>query len=138
MDLMGELGKSMKGLGAIMKGERPYDPAKVTEYAKHIGKHGGDRMTSLFPEGSTQMPTEALPSVWSDWESFKKLAEELTVSAKLLEEAADNPAQEGTNASETPSAAELMGVAPCPCRWRSGAGPGRSPSRSRPGPHARR
>ena len=29
----------------------------------------------MFPEGSTQKPTEALPVIWENWDEFEKIAE---------------------------------------------------------------
>lgn len=88
MDAMKSMGDDMKVLGAMLKGETAYDPVRVKGIARAVAKHGGDAMTQLFPEGSTQHPSEALPAIWSDWSRFQTLAEEMQDLAEKLETAA--------------------------------------------------
>ena len=97
MDLMGDLGKNMKSLKSMMSGESAYDAGQVRAVSLAIAGHGGANMTKLFPEGSDHKPTEALPSVWKDWDRFSDLADKLESYAKALEQAAGNerPSQEG-------------------------------------------
>jgi len=47
-------------------------------------------MTQLFPEGTGGAPSEAKETVWSQWEEFSELAEQLGVFAEGLAGAADN------------------------------------------------
>lgn len=77
MDLMKGMGKSMKSVSAMMRGEAPYDASRVQALAGQIADQGGEAITRLFPQGSLDMPTEALPAIWQDWQRFESLADEL-------------------------------------------------------------
>lgn len=90
MDLMKSIGDSMKALTDMMRGKQSYDAKRVRELSGRIGEHGGEKMTELFPEGSLEMPSEALPAIWSDWDRFSALAEQLTSYATALQAAAEN------------------------------------------------
>lgn len=95
MDLMEGIGKAMKTLASIFKGERDYDPAVVRAAAAEIRDHGGDKITALFPEGSLDKPTEALPTIWQDWAAFEALAGRLAEVSAALVQAAENPRESG-------------------------------------------
>jgi cytochrome c556 len=95
MDLMKAIGERMKTLTQIFKGEAPYDSVTVADSAGYIRDHGGEHITELFPEGSLDEPTEALPTIWQDWGRFEGLSEQLVTYAGALAEAADNPRPEG-------------------------------------------
>ena len=88
MMAMGEVGKSMKGISAMLKDEVPYDGAEVARLSGVIHARSGDHLTKLFPAGSLDAPTEALPSIWEQWDRFDALARRLTDAAKNLEAAA--------------------------------------------------
>lgn len=90
MDLMGVIGDAMKTLTAMMRGKEPYDAARVRSNARAIAEHGGKRLRDLFPEGSLDHPSEALPAIWTDWERFSALSEQLSGYARALDSAADN------------------------------------------------
>ena len=90
MDAMKSMGDAMKAVTAMIRGEAPYDAARVRDLAAQIGSHGGDAMTKLFPENSLDKPTEALPTIWSDWDRFSALAERLSDYATALGAAAEN------------------------------------------------
>lgn len=88
MDAMTSAGDAMKALGAMIRGTRHDDAEHFKGYAGTIAGHGGDALTALFPEGSLDHPTRALPSIWSDWDRFVKLAQELEQTAGSLASAA--------------------------------------------------
>ena len=90
MDAMMAMGKVVKSLSAMMRGETGFDAASVKEGARAIKSHAGEAMTSLFPEGTTEAPSEAREEIWSDWETFAALATQLETYATGLEIAADN------------------------------------------------
>lgn len=90
MDAMGEMGDEMKLLAPMMRGQTDYDPDVVRSAADTMIGHAGTQMTELFPEGSNQMPSEALDAIWEDWEEFAALAEALRTSAEGMKLAADN------------------------------------------------
>lgn len=90
MEVMDQIGDAMKALTAMMRGKETYDAARVRTIAATIEDHGGKALTDLFPHDSMQKPSEALPSIWRDWDRFSALAEELSNNAKALGMAADN------------------------------------------------
>ncbi len=90
MDAMSAMGKVIKDLSAMMRGETDYDPVKVQEGARLIQSHAGEAMTVKFPEGTTEKPSEARAEIWSDWEAFTALAEQLKTNSEGLERAASN------------------------------------------------
>ena len=91
MELMKSVGAAMKTLAKMFKGEEPYDADAVRKAATQIQGHGGETMTKLFPEGSLDKPTEALPTIWEDWERFELLAAQLVDYSGALAKAANNP-----------------------------------------------
>lgn len=90
MDAMGEMGEVMKRLVPIMRGQSAYDASVVRAGADTIIGHSGSEMTELFPQGSNGMPSEALDTIWEDWDEFAVLAEALRASAEGMKLAADN------------------------------------------------
>lgn len=78
---MKEMGKSLKAIkGIIDSGGSAADvvaPAnKITEVAGLI--------PSLFPKGSDQGKTGALPAIWENWDAFAKHADDLKTEATML------------------------------------------------------
>lgn len=80
-------------LAPMMQGAVPYDTFIVSEGASVISSHAGETMLSLFPDGSLEGKTFAKPEIWSDWQQFATLAEELKTYADALAEAAPNGLQ---------------------------------------------
>ena len=99
MDQMGEIAKSMKAMGAMFKGATPYDAESVSELSRKIAELGGERLTATFPANSLEHPSEARPSIWSDWDRFADLAEKMTVAANALAEGAINERDPKTESS---------------------------------------
>ena len=77
-------------LAPMMQGAVPYDAFIVSEGAAVSASHAGETMLSLFPEGSLEGVTYAKPEIWSNWQDFAALAEEMRVYADALSEAAPN------------------------------------------------
>ncbi|MEQ8653863.1 MAG: cytochrome c [Kiloniellales bacterium] len=90
IELMKALGNSMKTMGPMFKGTVDYDPAAVREAAAAIEIRSGIELTKLFPEGSTTDKSAALPAIWTDWERFTKLADDLGFYAQGLVNSAGN------------------------------------------------
>ncbi|WP_417692430.1 c-type cytochrome [Roseibium sp.] len=90
MDAMGTMGKVMKSLSAMMRGETEYDAEAVRKGAEILQSHSGEALTKQFPEGSIEGPSEAKPEIWSNWEEFSGISEQLELFATALGEAADN------------------------------------------------
>ncbi|MBG6145767.1 cytochrome c [Roseibium album] len=90
MDAMSALGKAIKSLSAMMRGETAYDAAAVRKNAEVLQSHSGEALTKLFPEGSIKGPSEAKPEIWSNWQEFADISGQLELFATALGEAADN------------------------------------------------
>lgn len=90
MDGMSAMKDSMKILTPMMQGKTPYNAQTVRSEAKKIGRHAGENMTKLFPEGSDGKPSEAKSEIWQDWGSFSELASQLETYSEGLALAADN------------------------------------------------
>jgi cytochrome c556 len=87
MEAMKEIGSSMKAIGAMVKGEREFDGAAVESAAGVIAGHA-KHMPHMFPEGSLDKPTEALPVIWVRWDNFTGIAKTMEADAMALAKAA--------------------------------------------------
>jgi cytochrome c556 len=85
MELMENLGKSMKSFSQIIKGREKYEAGKLVEIARQLKLHSGGKLTQLFPGGSLMKPTNAISEIWQDWDRFSSLAKTLSLEAKQLE-----------------------------------------------------
>ena len=94
MDAMEAIGKNVKVVGQMLKGELAYDGNKIETAARDIAGHAGDAMTRLFPEGSLMSPTEASPAIWTDWSRFAQFADNLKSSALALQDLAETGADQ--------------------------------------------
>lgn len=59
MDSMSAMGKTVKGLAAMMRGDVDYDANAVRNGAATIRSHAGNALTRLFPKGSLGHKSEA-------------------------------------------------------------------------------
>jgi cytochrome c556 len=78
---------TMKALGAMVKGETPFNATEAADGMKIIA----DNMTqfpSFFPPVSDQGDTKAGPAIWSDTAGFQARAAKLVTDAKAAQEAA--------------------------------------------------
>ena len=89
MEAMKDVAANMKILGGMMKGEVAFNSADAQRAAKTIADHAA-KVPELFPQGSIEKPTEALPVIWTDWSEFTKSAEDLRRGAEGLITAAAN------------------------------------------------
>lgn len=90
MEAMALNNDAFETIKAMMTGEIPYDANQVKTHARSIADSSGEAITMLFPGGSLNEPTQALPAIWEDWETFSSLAQELQNRAIALEVEADN------------------------------------------------
>ncbi|MBU1313070.1 MAG: cytochrome c [Alphaproteobacteria bacterium] len=83
-DLMKGIGQSMGALGAIAKGEKPYDAAVVQTSLETISTNA-KAFPDQFPEGSeTGMESDAAPAIWENMADFEAKAEKLATEADTL------------------------------------------------------
>jgi cytochrome c556 len=92
-EAMEEIGKAMKALGAIAKGEVPFDAEVVKAQGKTIADHL-KKAAGLFPEGSDkgEVETWAKAEIWSDREDFQKRFDTATAAAVALQSVTDESA----------------------------------------------
>jgi len=83
MDLMDTQKDAMKVIGAMAKGQAPFDAAKAAEAAQEI-ETTSKKIPELFPEGTDGHPSEAKPEVWTQWDKFTADAEGLEGAASDL------------------------------------------------------
>ena len=84
MESMKYMGVAMKNLKAMFTGQKELDTEEVVKLAKVIESIGGDKLVSMFPKGSIQMMSEALPSIWENPDKFRELSDDLAIKAKTL------------------------------------------------------
>ena len=74
---MKAIGQSMGALGAITKGEKPYDAAVVQTALEAISSNM-KTFADHFPAGTeTGLETEAAPAIWENADDFRAKAEKL-------------------------------------------------------------
>jgi cytochrome c556 len=78
---MKEMGKSLKAIKGII--DAGGDAADVVAPANKIVEVAG-LIPSLFPQGSDQGDTAALPVIWEKWDTFTKNADNLKNEATML------------------------------------------------------
>lgn len=83
MEVMKNIGDRMKEVGAMIKGKTTFEAGKIAVHAENIGK-ASPSITELFPEDSLHKPSEALPSIWKEWDQFAALTTKLTEETKKL------------------------------------------------------
>lgn len=86
MEAMKEIGQSMKSIAAMVKGDAAFSGEAVQASAAVIAEHA-KHMPHMFPEGSLDKPTEALPVIWTQWDRFTEIAGKLNSDALALAEA---------------------------------------------------
>lgn len=85
MDMMEELGDSMKTLKSLVRSQSAYDADQVADLAQGI-EEMSNHIGAKFPEGSNDPPSEALPAIWEDWDRFTGLIEQMNAEAAKLGE----------------------------------------------------
>ena len=83
MDIFKSWKQGVKQLGPMAKGKLPLDSDWVAQFAAKLQSESS-QLKTLFPEGSDQRPSEALPSVWSEREKFDGLFDDLIEHAEAL------------------------------------------------------
>ena len=90
MEAMKEMQAAVKIVAPMMSGSTAYDAAAVRSAAETFLRHSGEAMTTNFPEESVEPPSEALPTIWQEWDRFEGLAMQLGVMAEGLSLASEN------------------------------------------------
>ncbi|ASP23434.1 cytochrome c-556 (plasmid) [Antarctobacter heliothermus] len=90
MEAMMAMGKAVKSVAPMMRGETAYDAEALRDAARTFQAHSGKALTEQFPKGSGGAPSETKDEVWQDWDRFTELADQLGIYARGLELAAAN------------------------------------------------
>lgn len=85
MDLMEAIGKDFKDIGQRLQANR--NLPSIAERARRIEERSA-RIAALFPSGSLERPSDALPVIWERWEEFEERAKGLRNASAGLAEAA--------------------------------------------------
>jgi cytochrome c556 len=87
-ELMEAIGDSAEDINnAFNMGSEGFDVAVIQREAGQIAMNA-HRIPSLFPKGSTDPKSRALPAIWENWDKFVALAKDLETSAQSLSDAA--------------------------------------------------
>ncbi|MFD1746617.1 c-type cytochrome [Rhizobium helianthi] len=82
--LMKQIGGSMGALGAIAKGEKPYDAEVVKKSLTTISQAAKD-FPNHFPAGTeTGQNTQAAPAIWQNMDDFKAKSLKLSQDAETV------------------------------------------------------
>ena len=93
MELMKSIQDQMKIVGEMILGKREFDAESVKAAGQTIAGHA-EVIPHKFPEGSIEGPSEATSTIWEEWDSFVKLAEELKATALSMADAAETAVDE--------------------------------------------
>jgi len=80
-EAMKSIAGAAKGPGAALKGEAPFDLAKIHESLAVFQKQA-EQLKSLWPEGSDNGETAALPAVWQKRDDFLARFDKMAADAK--------------------------------------------------------
>ena len=87
--VMTVMGSNFKPMGAMIKGEAPYDAAVFARHAKDLAAVSSVDILRGFPEDSEGKGSEAKGEIWLEWDDFKdKMADMQREAAALAEVAA--------------------------------------------------
>ncbi|WP_243373547.1 c-type cytochrome [Microvirga solisilvae] len=81
-NLMKQMGAQTRPIGGMLRGQEPFDLAKVQAGLK-VFADNSEKAASLFPENSKDAPkTEALPSIWENKTKFEGILTKFNQDAK--------------------------------------------------------
>lgn len=82
--VMTVVGSNFKPMGAMVKGEIPFDAAVFARHASDLAAITGVDILRGFPEDSEGGDSEAKPDIWLDWEDFKAKMEDMSRESAAL------------------------------------------------------
>lgn len=87
MEAMKSLQEATREILEMIRRKRQFDAARIADLSGQISHHADD-LAKLFPKGSGGHPSEALPSIWSDWTGFVEQMQAMKRAAGELAKAA--------------------------------------------------
>lgn len=82
------VGSNFKPMGAMLKGEIPYDQSAFERHAADLAAVAGIDILRGFPTDSDGQGSDAKPDIWLDWEKFEQGMQTFTREATALAEVA--------------------------------------------------
>ena len=105
--LMKEMGAQTRPIGGMMRGQEPFDLAKVQAGLK-VFSENSKKFVTLFPESSKNAEkTEALPTIWENKAKFESTGNKLSQDAQT---AMANIKDEATFKAEMPKVLQNCGA----------------------------
>ena len=86
--VMDAISGHMGGTGQILKHKLDYT-AHIPQHARSIADLA-KLVPAIFPKGSGEGKTDALPKIWQDWDGFKSKARKLESEANKLAQVAES------------------------------------------------
>ncbi len=83
------VGMNFGPIGAMLKGEMPWDLAKLQMFANDLAALGSMDVSRAFPPGSDKGKTRAKPEIWEEMDHFKEYLEDMQVAVAELQAAAN-------------------------------------------------
>ncbi len=81
-NLMKQMGAQTRPIGSMLRGQEPFDLAKVQAGLK-VFADNADKAATLFPESTKDAPkTESLPSIWENKAKFDGIMTKFSQDAK--------------------------------------------------------
>ena len=84
MDVMKEIKGAMGVLGGMAKGAIAFDATAAGAAQNTLIKQSG-MVAATFEANETDPKSEALPSIWENWDTFVEMADDLTFAAEGLD-----------------------------------------------------
>jgi cytochrome c556 len=84
MDVMKEIKGAMGVLGGMAKGALAFDAAAAGAAQNTLIEQSG-MVAATFEANETDPKSEALPSIWENWDTFVEMADDLTFAAEGLD-----------------------------------------------------
>ena len=92
MEAMSDMGEAMKAMASMVKGKQAFEPALFIQSGETILEHS-DMTPKLFPAGSMVGKSEALPTIWQQWDNFVSLGYRTKTDAEKLVQMAQDGAE---------------------------------------------
>ena len=83
MVVMSTIGDQMKILGAMAKGETPFDAAAANAAVLEVAAQTA-QIAPMFETRADDPKSEALPLIWEDWEGFVAVAADAEAKSEAL------------------------------------------------------
>ncbi|MEK6663744.1 MAG: cytochrome c [Pseudomonadota bacterium] len=86
--VMAAQGWNMNAMGAMVKGEKPYDKAEFAKRAVNLAALNKMALEGFTIEGSDKGETKAKPEIWTSMDKFKGGVDKLNAESAKLAQAA--------------------------------------------------